>query len=130
MMESCVSTIPVVLFQSLIYSYCLCVLYNQIGDCYVAVTGVPQAQKDHAPRMVKFAASCQIKMQQLLVNKLVDRLGADTAELSLRVGIDSGPITGGILRGDRGRFQLFGDVSSGVICIKLYRGIDSTRNLT
>ena len=30
-------------------------------------------------------------------------------DLSLRVGIHSGPVTAGVLRGDRARFQLFGD---------------------
>ncbi|CAB9521796.1 Receptor-type guanylate cyclase gcy [Seminavis robusta] len=80
-----------------------------IGDCWVGVTGVPNPQKDHAPRMVKFAAACQVSMGQLVGNKLADRLGQDTANLKLRVGMHSGPITGGILRGDKGRFQLFGD---------------------
>ena len=61
--------------------------------------------------MVKFASACQLKLQQLLVSKLAEQLGEDTKDLALRVGIHSGPITGGILRGDRGRFQLFGDVS-------------------
>lgn len=27
----------------------------------------------------------------------------------MRVGIHSGPVTAGVLRGDKGRFQLFGD---------------------
>ncbi|CAB9522950.1 Receptor-type guanylate cyclase gcy [Seminavis robusta] len=80
-----------------------------IGDCWVGVTGVPNPQKDHAPRMAKFAAACQVSMGQLVGSKLADRLGADTANLKLRVGMHSGPITGGILRGDKGRFQLFGD---------------------
>ena len=35
--------------------------------------------------------------------------GPDTSDLGLRVGLHSGPITGGVLRGDRARFQLFGD---------------------
>jgi hypothetical protein len=33
----------------------------------------------------------------------------DTADLSLRVGIHSGPVTAGVLRGEKSRFQLFGD---------------------
>ena len=36
-------------------------------------------------------------------------LGPDTAELSMRFGLHSGPVTAGVLRGDRARFQLFGD---------------------
>jgi class 3 adenylate cyclase len=30
-------------------------------------------------------------------------------DLSLRIGVHSGPVTAGVLRGDRARFQLFGD---------------------
>jgi Adenylate and Guanylate cyclase catalytic domain len=30
-------------------------------------------------------------------------------DLSLRVGMHSGPVTAGVLRGQRARFQLFGD---------------------
>lgn len=36
-------------------------------------------------------------------------LGPDTSELKLRVGCHSGPVTAGVIRGDRSRFQLFGD---------------------
>ena len=35
-------------------------------------------------------------------------LGPGTADLRLRVGIHSGPVTAGVLRGERSRFQLFG----------------------
>ena len=34
---------------------------------------------------------------------------ASNRDLALRVGIHSGPVTAGVLRGDRARFQLFGD---------------------
>jgi class 3 adenylate cyclase len=37
------------------------------------------------------------------------RAGPDTADLGIRVGLHSGPVTAGVLRGDRARFQLFGD---------------------
>lgn len=43
----------------------------------------------------------------------------DTADLSLRVGLNSGPTTAGVLRGEKARFQLFGDVSIGVLCYRL-----------
>lgn len=44
-----------------------------------------------------------------IVSELELTLGPDTSELELRVGLHSGPITAGVLRGDRARFQLFGD---------------------
>jgi hypothetical protein len=37
------------------------------------------------------------------------QLGPDTTELSMRFGLNSGQVTGGVLLGDRARFQLFGD---------------------
>jgi class 3 adenylate cyclase len=79
-----------------------------VGDCYVAATGIPIYQKDHATIMVRFATDCMIKMK-VLVKELEVSLGPDTGDLSLRIGIHSGPITAGVLRGQRSRFQLFGD---------------------
>ena len=58
--------------------------------------------------MARFAADCRGKMNEL-VTKLEVNLGAATADLSLRIGLNSGPVTAGILRGQKARFQLFGD---------------------
>jgi hypothetical protein len=40
------------------------------------------------------------------------KFGPDTGDLSLRVGIHSGAITGGFLKGKGARFQLFGDTAN------------------
>ena len=58
--------------------------------------------------MVKFAQQCVVQMNTVL-QELSDELGSDTTDLSIRIGIHSGPVTAGVLRGDRSRFQLFGD---------------------
>ena len=79
-----------------------------IGDCYVAVAGLPNPQPDHALIMVKFAEDCIAKIHQVTA-KLAATLGADTASLMIRVGLHSGSVTGGVLRGEKARFQLFGD---------------------
>jgi class 3 adenylate cyclase len=84
-----------------------------VGDCYVAVTGVPNAQVDHAVAMCRFAKEC-LKSFHRLSRQLETKLGPDTAELDLRVGIHSGQVTGGVLRGERSRFQLFGDT---MVCV-------------
>ncbi|CAB9518147.1 Receptor-type guanylate cyclase gcy [Seminavis robusta] len=79
-----------------------------IGDSYMAVTGLPDPQEHHASIMVRFAWGCIVKMKE--VTKRLERtLGPDTTELSMRIGLHSGPVTAGVLRGDRARFQLFGD---------------------
>ena len=45
------------------------------------------------------------------------RLGPETDDLGLRIGVHSGPVTAGILRGERSRFQLFGDVSGRMLWV-------------
>ncbi|GKY99151.1 hypothetical protein MPSEU_000870600 [Mayamaea pseudoterrestris] len=79
-----------------------------VGDCYVAVTGVPEPQKEHAVIMCRFARDMLSKCH-MLTKRLETTLGPDTADLDMRVGIHSGPVTAGVLRGERSRFQLFGD---------------------
>lgn len=44
-----------------------------------------------------------------IVKQLEVTLGPDTADLCMRIGLHSGPVTAGVLRGDKARFQLFGD---------------------
>lgn len=74
----------------------------------MAVTGLPQARNDHAVVMARFAKDILNRMRPIC-KRLTIRLGPDTCELNIRIGMHSGPVTGGLLRGERSRFQLFGD---------------------
>lgn len=58
--------------------------------------------------MSKFAKESMQKMTEL-VRHLEVSLGPDTADLCMRYGLHSGPVTAGVLRGEKSRFQLFGD---------------------
>ena len=82
-----------------------------IGDSYVAVAGLPQPRKDHAVVMAKFARDCRDKIVQV-TRDLEVLLGPDTGDLSMRFGLNSGAVTAGVLRGEKSRFQLFGDTVS------------------
>ena len=64
-----------------------------IGDCYVAVAGLPEERSDHALVMAKFAHDCRSKMNRV-VKQLEVILGPDTADLTMRFGLHSGPVTG------------------------------------
>jgi len=75
---------------------------------YVACCGVPEAEPAHAVKMARFAWDCMVCMREI-TRDLETQLGPDTGELSMRFGLNSGPVTAGLLRGDRSRFQLFGD---------------------
>ena len=67
-----------------------------------------EQQPKHAVIMAKFARKA-LKRYETLIKKLETYLGPDTVDLGLRMGIHSGPVTAGVLRGDKTRFQLFGD---------------------
>eukprot|EP00980_Cylindrotheca_fusiformis_P017709 scaffold5563_cov94-Cylindrotheca_fusiformis.AAC.2 len=79
-----------------------------VGDCYVSVVGLPEPVDKHAVVACSFARECKIKMIELTL-KLEVSLGPGTGDLDLRTGIHSGQVTAGVLRGERSRFQLFGD---------------------
>ncbi|CAB9499168.1 Receptor-type guanylate cyclase gcy [Seminavis robusta] len=79
------------------------------GEVYVAASGIPDARNDHAIAMARFALSCMKKMEHLFM-KLEVIFGPDTGDMSLRIAMHSGPVTGGFLKGKGAqRFQLFGD---------------------
>ena len=80
---------------------------EMIGDCYVAVTGLPEPSNDHAVVLARFA--WKWVLMTISVCKTEATLGPGTADLALRVGLQSGPVTAGVLRGEKSRFQLFGD---------------------
>ena len=79
-----------------------------IGDSYVAVCGLPEPRKNHAIAMGRFAFECVKKMNET-TQELELALGPGTADLRLRIGLHSGPTIAGVLRGEKARFQLFGD---------------------
>jgi class 3 adenylate cyclase len=87
---------------------CLFLQVETVGDCYVAVCGLPEPRKDHAVAVARFARD-SMAIARTLTKRLEVTLGPDTAELAMRMGIHSGPVTAGVLRGERSRFQLFGD---------------------
>lgn len=92
-----------------------------VGDCYVAATGIPDPRPDHTVSMVSlqiknlskdywiiltinFTFQVRfghdiIKVMSRAVKALEVSLGPDTCDLGLRVGVHTGPVTAGVLRG-------------------------------
>lgn len=73
--------------------FCTCTHFklsaHLTGDCYMAVTGVPEAQPLHAVNMVKFAFQC-LEVMRDTTAQLAESLGEDTTKLELRIGYVSG----------------------------------------
>ena len=79
-----------------------------VSDSYVCVAGLPKPMAQHATAMARFARDCAYKLPQI-VHKLERFLGPGTGDITMRFGLHSGPVTAGVLRGAKARFQLFGD---------------------
>ncbi|MGH2591420.1 MAG: adenylate/guanylate cyclase domain-containing protein, partial [Actinomycetota bacterium] len=72
-----------------------------IGDCYMAVAGVPDPRPDHARK----AALLALDMRDVVATSAV----ADRPGLELRIGINSGPVVGGVIGTKRFLYDLWGD---------------------
>lgn len=79
--------------------------HGTVGDCYVAATGIPDTRNDDVIKILRFAKEIMIKTEKA-TRRLEIELGPGTSDLTLRVGIHSGPVTAGVLRGERARFQV------------------------
>jgi class 3 adenylate cyclase len=68
------------------------------------VTGLPDARSDHAVAMAQFTSESLRAFQKLVhSDATIDRLGPETRDLALRIGIHSGEVVAGVLRGEKSR---------------------------
>jgi class 3 adenylate cyclase len=82
-----------------------------IGSSYLAASGLSVERPDHTARMVEFARE---------VVRIVKRFNAERgAHLVAEIGINTGPVVGGLVGRRRFIYDLWGDT------VKLARGIES-----
>jgi class 3 adenylate cyclase len=72
-----------------------------IGDCYMAVCGLPKACSDHADRMACMALRMAEATHQYGQEKGVD--------LQMRIGLNSGPVVAGVIGKTKFIYDLWGD---------------------
>src|SRR4030095_12748722 len=72
-----------------------------LGDAYMAVCGLPVQVPDHAERMVRMA----IRMVHITQEHALEHRVA----LTLRVGINSGPVVAGVIGKTKDIYDLWGD---------------------
>jgi adenylate cyclase len=72
-----------------------------IGDAYMVVAGLPAPRADHASAMAEMALDMQADL-----GRLCEPLGLD---LSIRVGMDSGPVIAGVIGRHKFIYDLWGD---------------------
>jgi class 3 adenylate cyclase len=82
-----------------------------IGSAYLAASGLSVERPDHTARMVEFARN---------VVRVVHRFNAERGlQIVAEVGINAGPVTGGLVGRRRFIYDLWGDT------VKLAKGIES-----
>jgi class 3 adenylate cyclase len=72
-----------------------------IGDCYMAVCGLPKPCSDHADRMARMALRMAEATRQYAQEKGLD--------LQLRIGLNSGPVVAGVIGVTKFIYDLWGD---------------------
>src|SRR4051795_3674041 len=72
-----------------------------IGDCYMAVAGLPERTPDHAERLARFALALPE-----VAEETARRFGL---ELRLRVGLASGPVMAGVIGARKFTYDVWGD---------------------
>ncbi|MBK9036828.1 MAG: HAMP domain-containing protein [Myxococcales bacterium] len=72
-----------------------------IGDAYMVVAGVPEKTPDHATRMARMGLD--------MLATLADYATTNTLELTIRIGIHSGPVVAGVIGRNKFIYDLWGD---------------------
>ncbi len=88
-------------FDSLVDKYDLEKI-RTIGDNYMIASGVPRRRSDHAEVLARMA----IEMNAYLQN----RTPKDGEHIEFRMGINSGPVVGGVIGRKKFAYDLWGDV--------------------
>ena len=72
-----------------------------IGDCYMAVSGLPAARSDHAPALVTVAFE--------MLKALADVNETYGTQLKMRIGLNSGNVVAGVIGLRKFTYDLWGD---------------------
>lgn len=72
-----------------------------IGDAYMVASGIPEPADDHANRIAEFGIKMLEVTQRISKDKGVD--------ITLRIGINSGPVTAGVIGKKKFIYDLWGD---------------------
>ena len=76
-----------------------------IGDAYMCVAGVPDEYNDHANRMIRAA----FKMREAVDQLNEEHRNNGIPEFKIRIGINSGPVSGGIVGVRKYAYDVWGD---------------------
>lgn len=73
-----------------------------IGDNYMVASGVPTPRSDHAHALANFALE--------IVEGLENNIDGPGSELQFRIGMNSGPVVGGVIGNQKFHYDIWGDM--------------------
>jgi adenylate cyclase len=73
-----------------------------IGDCYMAVSGVPEPHSNSIENAARFALECRSRMRSYKTR--------DGESIQVRIGIDAGQLVAGVIGEIRFSYDLWGDI--------------------
>jgi adenylate cyclase len=73
-----------------------------IGDCYMAVSGLPVPSQNSVENAARFAIACRDMMRDYKTN--------DGQSINIRIGMDSGQVIAGVIGEKRFSYDLWGDI--------------------
>jgi class 3 adenylate cyclase len=76
-----------------------------IGDAYLAVSGLPTSDKNHAQRVVGAA----LEIREFVSKHKFENIEAQKEFLDIRIGIHSGPVVAGIVGVKKFAYDIWGD---------------------
>jgi class 3 adenylate cyclase len=84
----------------------ICLKYNlekikTIGDCYMAVSGIPAKMEDHAKRSLLFAMD--------VLKELNNYYSPTNDKIEFRIGLNCGPVVAGVIGEQKFIYDLWGD---------------------
>jgi adenylate cyclase len=72
-----------------------------IGDAYMAASGIPERDPDHAARLARMALDMQVLMERIRASRQLD--------INIRVGMASGPVMAGVIGRNKFNYDVWGD---------------------
>jgi adenylate cyclase len=83
-----------------------------IGDAYMAVAGLPQRQPDHVQRLAEMAIRMHRAIKEIAASEGIP--------IALRIGLDSGPVTAGVIGRRKFIYDVWGDAVNAASRLQAY----------
>ena len=83
-----------------------CERLKTIGDCYMAMSGIPQRSSEHSFDLAKVALEVMTNLQ---ISPEIQLLLPKNYSITFRIGLHCGPVSAGLIGNNRFQYDVYGD---------------------